>query len=147
MFPSVILSSAVRHLKVVDLPAPLIPSRIKHSSFLILKDIPLTASCSLKVFFREPTVICSLGNLPWRIYSTRVISVLTDESIEFDFVQMRQPAFRNHPVMVLPAHPVLLFTVHVGCVLAHATSGMPPREFSCNLSGHADYQCMKTRIP
>ena len=82
MFPSVILSSAVRHLKVVDLPAPLIPSRIKHSSFLILKDIPLTASCSLKVFFREPTVICSLGNLPWRIYSTRLISVLTDESIE-----------------------------------------------------------------
>ena len=40
IFPSVINSAAVRHLKVVVLPAPLTPSKIKHSSFFRLNDIP-----------------------------------------------------------------------------------------------------------
>ena len=31
------------HLKVVDLPAPLVPNKQKHSFFLMLNDIPSTA--------------------------------------------------------------------------------------------------------
>ena len=36
-------SWANKHLKVVDLPAPLVPNKLKHSFFLILNDIPSIA--------------------------------------------------------------------------------------------------------
>ena len=43
MFPLVIISSADRHLNVVDFPAPFTPNRTKHSFFWRLNEILFTA--------------------------------------------------------------------------------------------------------